>query len=51
MLGIVVKSTGSWYTVRLDDGTYCQSRIKGKFRIGGLKVQILFLWEIVLNFL
>ncbi|GIR13142.1 MAG: hypothetical protein CM15mP23_17170 [Cryomorphaceae bacterium] len=37
MLGVVVKSTGSWYRVRLDDGTYHQSRIKGKFRIGGLK--------------
>ena len=37
MLGVVVKSTGSWYRVRLDDGTYHQCRIKGKFRIGGLK--------------
>ena len=37
MLGVVVKSTGSWYRVRLDDGTYHQSRIKGKFRIEGLK--------------
>ena len=37
MLGVVVKSTGSWYRVRLDDGTYHKSRIKGKFRIGGLK--------------
>ena len=37
MMGMVVKSTGSWYRVRLDDGTYHQCRIKGKFRIGGLK--------------
>jgi ribosome biogenesis GTPase len=36
-MGMVVKSTGSWYRVRLDDGTYHQCRIKGKFRIGGLK--------------
>ena len=37
MLGIVVKSTGSWYKVRLNDGSYYQCRIKGKFRIQGLK--------------
>ena len=43
MLGVVVKSTGSWYRVRLDDVTYHQSSIKGKFRIGGLKSTSLFL--------
>lgn len=37
MLGMVVKSTGSWYKVRLNDGSYYQCRIKGKFRIQGLK--------------
>jgi ribosome biogenesis GTPase len=37
MEGIVVKSTGSWYSVRLDSGTYIQCRIKGKFRLEGIK--------------
>lgn len=36
--GVVVKSTGSWYNVRMDDGSYMQCRIKGKFRLDGLKV-------------
>lgn len=36
--GIVVKSTGSWYQVRLNDGTEIQSRIKGKFRLDGMKL-------------
>ena len=33
MLGVVVKSTGSWYKVRLDDGAHHQSRIKGSFEL------------------
>lgn len=37
MQGMVVKSTGSWYWVRTEDGEYHQCRIKGKFRIKGLK--------------
>jgi len=37
MQGMVVKSTGSWYEVRMQDGAYHQCRIKGKFRIQGLK--------------
>lgn len=37
MQGMVVKSTGSWYWVRTNDGEYHQCRIKGKFRIQGLK--------------
>lgn len=36
--GKVIKSTGSWYDVRLDDGTIIPSRIRGKFRIEGLKI-------------
>ncbi len=36
--GIVVKSTGSWYTVRLDDGTRIACRIRGKFRLGALRL-------------
>ncbi len=37
MRGIVYKSTGSWYTVKTDDGTFYECRIKGKFRIQGIK--------------
>ncbi len=37
MLGIVYKSTGSWYTVKSEDGTFYECRIKGKFRIQGIK--------------
>jgi len=37
MTGIVYKSTGSWYTVKTDDGTIYKCRIKGKFRIKGIK--------------
>ena len=35
--GIVTKSTGSWYTVRGADGVIYNCRIKGKFRIKGIK--------------
>ena len=37
MQGMVVKSTGSWYWVRTEDGECHESRIRGKFRIQGLK--------------
>ncbi|MFK5972656.1 MAG: ribosome small subunit-dependent GTPase A [Flavobacteriaceae bacterium] len=37
MIGIVYKSTGSWYTVRTDEGVFYKCRIKGKFRIKGIK--------------
>ncbi|MCG2609912.1 ribosome small subunit-dependent GTPase A [Flavobacterium sp. SM15] len=37
MTGIVYKSTGSWYTVKTQDGTFLECRIKGKFRIKGIK--------------
>ncbi len=37
MKGIVIKSTGSWYSVRLSDGTIVDARIKGKFRLKGIK--------------
>jgi ribosome biogenesis GTPase / thiamine phosphate phosphatase len=36
MQGLVTKSTGSWYTVRTDDGRNVDCRIKGKFRIKGI---------------
>ncbi len=34
--GTVIKSTGSWYQVRLENGDLIQSRVKGKFRLDGL---------------
>ncbi len=37
MKGIVYKSTGSWYTVKATNGTFYECRIKGKFRIQGIK--------------
>ena len=37
MNGIVYKSTGSWYTVRNEAGDFFECRIKGKFRIKGIK--------------
>ncbi|MGB0882959.1 MAG: ribosome small subunit-dependent GTPase A, partial [Vicingaceae bacterium] len=37
MKGVVIKSTGSWYVVRLDNGNHIDARIKGKFRIKGIK--------------
>ena len=36
--GIVIKSTGSWYDVRLDSGEVVACRIQGKFRLGKLKL-------------
>lgn len=37
MKGLVIKSTGSWYHVQLEDGTLLDCRIKGKFRTKGIK--------------
>jgi ribosome biogenesis GTPase len=37
MTGIVYKSTGSWYTVKSNQGDFMECRIKGKFRIKGIK--------------
>lgn len=37
MTGTVYKSTGSWYTVKSADGTIIECRIKGKFRLKGIK--------------
>ncbi|MFX0557436.1 ribosome small subunit-dependent GTPase A [Maribacter sp. CXY002] len=37
MLGTVYKSTGSWYTVKAEDNRFYDCRIKGKFRIKGIK--------------
>ncbi len=37
MKGTVLKSTGSWYHVLLDDGSKLDCRLQGKFRIKGIK--------------
>ncbi len=37
MTGLVYKSTGSWYTVKTENGNIYQCRIKGKFRLSGIK--------------
>lgn len=36
--GVVIKSTGSWYQVKLEDGSVWQCRIVGKFRLDGMKL-------------
>lgn len=35
--GIVIKSTGSWFTVKSEDNKLINCKIKGKFRIQGIK--------------
>ena len=37
MRGTVYKSTGSWYTVKGRDGSFYECRIKGRFRMEGIK--------------
>ena len=37
-IGLVMRSTGSWYEVRTKEGHILQCRLKGKFKIMGLKV-------------
>src|SRR5210317_248316 len=37
MTGLVYKSTGSWYTVKTLNGKFYECRIKGKFRLKGIK--------------
>lgn len=37
MTGLVYKSTGSWYTVKSEQGDFIECRIKGKFRMQGIK--------------
>ncbi len=37
MKGTVYKSTGSWYQVKTEDDRFYDCRIKGKFRIQGIK--------------
>ncbi|MGB5990375.1 MAG: ribosome small subunit-dependent GTPase A [Marinifilaceae bacterium] len=35
--GVVIKSTGSWYSVSTESGDIYECRLKGKFRIKGIK--------------
>ena len=37
MRGLVIKNTGSWYTVRTDDGRDIESKIKGNFRLKDIR--------------
>jgi ribosome biogenesis GTPase len=37
MKGLVVKNTGSWYTVRTDDGQLIECKVKGNFRLKGIR--------------
>ena len=37
MTGTVYKSTGSWYTIKTEKGDFLECRIKGKFRMKGIK--------------
>ena len=37
MKGLVIKNTGSWYSVRTDDGATVESKIKGNFRLKGIR--------------
>lgn len=37
MKGLVIKNTGSWYTVRTDNGDTVESKIKGNFRLKGIR--------------
>ena len=37
MEGLVVKNTGSWYVVKTDDSRYVNCKVKGNFRLKGLR--------------
>lgn len=37
MKGLVIKNTGSWYTVLTDDGQTVDCKIKGNFRLRGIR--------------
>ena len=37
MKGLVIKNTGSWYTVLTDDGQTVDCKIKGNFRLKGIR--------------
>ena len=37
MKGFVIKNTGSWYSVKTDDGKVVECKIKGNFRLRGIR--------------
>ena len=37
MKGLVIKNTGSWYTVQTDDGQLLDCKVKGNFRLKGIR--------------
>lgn len=37
MQGLVIKNTGSWYTVKTNNGDFINCKIKGNFRLKGIK--------------
>ena len=37
MKGLVIKNTGSWYTVQTDDGQLLDCKVKGNFRLRGIR--------------
>ena len=37
MRGLVIKNTGSWYLVKTDDGKEVECKIKGNFRLKGIR--------------
>lgn len=37
--GIIIRSTGSWYTVAFDDGSRAECRLKGTFRVKGVNTR------------
>lgn len=37
MTGLVIKNTGSWYTVKTDEGRVVDCKIKGNFRLKGIR--------------
>ena len=37
MHGLVIKNTGSWYTVLTDDGQFFDCKVKGNFRLKGIR--------------
>ena len=37
MNGLVIRNTGSWYIVRTDDGRDVECKVKGNFRLKGIR--------------
>ena len=37
MHGLIIKNTGSWYTVKTDDGRIIECKVKGNFRLKGIR--------------